>query len=298
MTEQDHEQVQDQNQKSKRTPKQNKTGIIRQKENGLVTLRVLSCTGIFSARQLCTLATVAETFGNGTLVMTARMNAEVPGITLHDTDDAIQALSAGGCTIGSTGTNVRSVTACKGTTCRFGLFDTQALGSSLQELYGSMPMPKKVKIGVTGCPNNCMRVDEQDIGLMGVVRISFSPDICTSCLACTRICRESALTETATGVSFQESACIRCGACLPLCKESALVAEEKGLLLFVGGQGGRHPISSHRFPEIIPEHLSSEVVAVILRYYQETGSVGERLGVLLNRVGAGALWKQIKDVLQ
>ena len=137
----------------KQKPKTNQTGVIRQRENGIITLRVLSCTGVFSARQLHTLATVAETFGNGTLEMTARMNAEVPGIARHEADAAIQALSAAGCTTSSTGACVRSVTACKGTTCRFGLFDTQALGASLQEQWAGTPMPKKVKIGVTGCPN-------------------------------------------------------------------------------------------------------------------------------------------------
>ncbi|MDF9409744.1 MAG: Nitrite reductase (NAD(P)H) [Pelotomaculum sp. PtaB.Bin013] len=63
---------------------------------------------------------------------------------------------------------VHYVKACPGTeTCRFGVKDSLGLGMRLEKLLVGMKMPGKIKIGVSGCPNNCGEGYVRDIGLFG-----------------------------------------------------------------------------------------------------------------------------------
>ena len=65
------------------------------------------------------------------------------------------------------------VVACKGTTCQYGLIDTgRALARAstsklLHRLARRQRLPHKFKIAVGGCPNNCVKPDLNDIGVIG-----------------------------------------------------------------------------------------------------------------------------------
>ena len=60
---------------------------------------------------------------------------------------------------------------CKGTTCVFGLYDTQALAKEIHQRfyveYHDVVLPHKFKIAVGGCPNNCVKPDLNDLGIVG-----------------------------------------------------------------------------------------------------------------------------------
>lgn len=62
---------------------------------------------------------------------------------------------------GGTGAKIRPIVACKGTTCVFGLLDSQGIAKRLHERYfegwGNVALPHKFKIAVGGCPNNCVK---------------------------------------------------------------------------------------------------------------------------------------------
>ena len=66
---------------------------------------------------------------------------------------------------------VRSVKFCPGTTfCKQAKQDSLGLGLKLDEKYHGMPMPSKLKIGVSGCPNSCAEPAIKDIGIMGTAK--------------------------------------------------------------------------------------------------------------------------------
>ncbi|MBQ9740787.1 MAG: (4Fe-4S)-binding protein, partial [Kiritimatiellae bacterium] len=71
------------------------------------------------------------------------------------------------------GPKVRPVTACKGTVCPRGLIDTFAISQKIHERFyvgwRSVILPGKFKIGVGGCPNNCIKPNLNDIGVTGVM---------------------------------------------------------------------------------------------------------------------------------
>ncbi|MFR4430429.1 MAG: hypothetical protein ACLT4D_14210 [Blautia faecis] len=78
---------------------------------------------------------------------------------------------AGGFGNRGTGSKVRPVVSCKGTTCQYGLIDTFGLSEEIHERfyhgYSAVKLPHKFKIAVGGCPNNCVKPDLNDLGIIG-----------------------------------------------------------------------------------------------------------------------------------
>jgi NAD(P)H-nitrite reductase large subunit len=63
---------------------------------------------------------------------------------------------------------VRSIKICPGTThCKRGIQDSVSLGLKIDALYHALPLPNKVKMGVSGCMLSCAEVSVKDIGIMG-----------------------------------------------------------------------------------------------------------------------------------
>lgn len=66
------------------------------------------------------------------------------------------------------GQSVRSIKACPGNShCKRGQQDSLAVGMLLDEEYHGRSTPGKVKMGVSGCPNQCAETNFKDIGLVG-----------------------------------------------------------------------------------------------------------------------------------
>ncbi len=146
-------------------------GFLRNRGTDCFSGRVVSIGGVFSAEQLHVLADCAECFGNGKVIFTSRLSAEIPGIAYEKIPDAEAFLSERGLFFGGTGAKVRPVTACKGTTCVFGIIDTHALARVIHERFyvgmKDVKLPHKFKIGVGGCPNSCMKPSLNDVGIEG-----------------------------------------------------------------------------------------------------------------------------------
>ena len=83
---------------------------------------------------------------------------------------------------------MRPVVSCKGTTCQFGLIDTFALARKIHDRfytgYRQVDLPHKFKIGVGGCPNNCVKPDLNDFGIMGQRLPAWDLSRCKACGTC------------------------------------------------------------------------------------------------------------------
>jgi len=63
---------------------------------------------------------------------------------------------------------VRSIKICPGTThCKRGVQDSVTLGLKIDSRYHALPLPNKVKMGVSGCMLSCAEVSVKDIGILG-----------------------------------------------------------------------------------------------------------------------------------
>ena len=67
--------------------------------------------------------------------MTTRLTLEIQGVPYDNLDAVFAFLEEAGLETGGTGSKVRPVVSCKGTTCQYGLIDTFELSEKLHQLY-------------------------------------------------------------------------------------------------------------------------------------------------------------------
>ena len=160
-----------------------KGGFMRQKQKDCFAMRLKSVGGHFTAAQL-----------KGYVHLTSRQGIEIPYIKLQDIDEVKAALKAGGVEVGVCGPRVRTITACQGAaTCPSGLIDTVKLANEFDKRYGGRELPHKFKFGFTGCHNNCLKAEENDMGIKGGVLPKWSAESCMYCGVCEAVCPEKAI---------------------------------------------------------------------------------------------------------
>jgi len=142
-------------------------GFIRQKDKSHFVIRVKTQVGNVSSEQMTALSEIAHKYGRGYIYLTNRMNIIIPWIAQENLNEAIKLVEKAGLVVGGTGPTVRPIVACVGTICDHGLADTQLLGKLLDEKFFGKKLPAKLKIGIIGCPNDCGKVEINDIGFIG-----------------------------------------------------------------------------------------------------------------------------------
>jgi len=142
-------------------------GVIIQRDKQTYAVAPHIPCGVVKPDTLRKLADVAEKHGAAALKITSAARIAIVGVDEKDVDAIWSELGMSpGFAIGLC---VRSVKACPGTTfCKRGIQDSLALGLKLDEKYHGLELPGKLKIGVSGCPNQCAETCIKDIGLVGI----------------------------------------------------------------------------------------------------------------------------------
>ena len=141
-------------------------GVIIQRDKQTYAVAPHIPCGVVKPETLRKLADVAEKYGAAALKLTSAARIAIVGLKEEDVDNVWIELGmdAGA----AAGLCVRSIKACPGTTfCKRGIQDSLSLGLKLDEKYHGMELPGKLKIGVSGCPNQCAETCIKDIGLVG-----------------------------------------------------------------------------------------------------------------------------------
>ncbi len=267
-------------------------GLMKQKEPDLFSVRLRVVGGRVTAEQLEKLAEVARTYGRGHVHLTTRQGVEVPFVAFHEVENIRADLRAEGLEFGACGPRVRTITACQGRSCSHGLIDSQALAAKIDErVFGRSGLPHKFKIGITGCPNACIKPRENDLGIMGIVRKKFSEDRCDRCSLCVHACPVPGALEIKNDrVVYREDLCVRCGDCVAACPTDAWEKVGAGYAVFVGGKMGKRPRLGDRLPfEIENEDDVLAVIDKTIDWYAGNGTKGERFGVTIDRIGLDKL---------
>ena len=171
-----------------------KGGWMRQKQKNMFALRIHVVGGTLTADQLDGIRKVAEKYGHGYVHLTARQSLEIPWMGIDDIEEIKKDLAEYGVTPSVCGPRVRTTTACQGTlTCPSACIDTQDLAQKIDERYFARELPGKFKFGCTGCQNNCLKTEENDIGVKGATRVEWIEDKCIACGVCVKACRAGAL---------------------------------------------------------------------------------------------------------
>lgn len=147
--------------------KDGEKGVIIQRDKQTYAVAPHIPCGVVPPDTLRKLADVAEKYGAAALKVTSAARIAIVGLKEEDVDNVWSDLGMKpGAAIGLC---VRSVKACPGTTfCKRGIRDSLSLGMKLDEKYHGLELPAKLKIGVSGCPNQCAETCVKDIGLVGL----------------------------------------------------------------------------------------------------------------------------------
>jgi NAD(P)H-nitrite reductase large subunit len=141
-------------------------GAILQRDKETYAIAPHLPCGVAKPEHLRKLADVAEKYNAAALKVTSAARIAIVGIREEDVDSIWEelGLSPGA----AVGVCVRSVKACPGTTfCRLGLQDSLGVGMELDGKYHGMELPGKLKIGVSGCHNECAETCIKDVALVG-----------------------------------------------------------------------------------------------------------------------------------
>ncbi len=267
--------------------------LISQRREGYCVLRIRSVAGDIPARSLKAVAEVAEKFGSGVVHVTSRQGLELPDIRVDDATAAVAELEAAGIKMGVRGPRVRTIMACPGATvCSNGTVETKRLAALLDEKYCALELPGKLKVGISGCRNDCTRATSQDIGIVGSVVPQWNEENCNDCGSCEGACPSGAITRQASGVyTWHEDKCLYCGVCIKVCPTDGWTVKQKGFSLYLGGSMGKKSRMGCRAPFLLESEEAVEVaVGKVLDFYRRHGRRQERLGETLARLGPEVVW--------
>jgi dissimilatory sulfite reductase (desulfoviridin) alpha/beta subunit len=271
-------------------------GFMRQIQKNHFSLRLKVVGGNLTAEQLTVIAGAAKKYGDGHVHLTSRQGVEIPFIKLDDVGRVKQELLDGGVFTGACGPRVRTVTACQGNAvCPSGCIDTYGLAVEISERYFGRELPHKFKFGVTGCRNNCLKAEENDLGVKGGYLVEWDAEACTLCGVCVKACREGAITVAGERLSLNREACTHCGRCVKACPTDAWKGTP-GYLLFFGGTFGNLIAKGKQILPIMQDSAALFRAAdAALDFFDRHAKPGERFRVAIDRAGWDAFGQAMED---
>lgn len=254
--------------------------------------RVITRNGKVSASNLEAVAEASRLFGSGEVTLTSRMSFEVQRIPYSNIEPFCAYLSERGMETGGTGPKVRPIVSCKGTTCQYGLIDTFSLAEKIHERfykgYHSVKLPHKFKIAVGGCPNNCVKPDINDLGIIGQRIPAVDPCKCHNCKICKieQACSIKLARIVDGKIYIDPDRCNHCGRCVGKCPFGAVEAQTTGYRVTVGGRWGKQVARGRALDHICTsedEVLSLAEKCILL--FRDKGEAGERFADTIERLG-------------
>lgn len=273
-----------------------KGGFMRQKQKNHFSLRLAVVGGNLTVENLRKIADVAETYGDGHVHLTSRQSVEIPFIKLEQVDEVKEELAKGDCKPGVCGPRVRTITACQGNQiCPSGNIDSYDIAKKLDERYFARELPHKFKFGVTGCQNNCLKAEENDVGIKGASKVNWNSSACIMCGVCEKACRTDAITIADGKIELNEDKCNYCGRCAKSCPTDAWETQTGYLVSFGGLFGNRIYKGEELLPVITSEENLFRVTDAAIQFFDDNAKPSERFRYTIERVGIDKFKEAIKE---
>lgn len=274
-------------------------GFMLQKQKDTFSMRLRVLGGNISVEQLDTISKVAKKYAQGYVHLTSRQGVEIPFVKLEDIDAIVEELHQGGVELGASGPRVRTVTACQGgRCCPSGCIDAYEIAEELDKRYFGKTLPHKFKFGVTGCPNNCLKAEENDLGVKGGMEVAWNEENCVRCGACVRICRRKAISLVDGKIVFDKDKCHRCGKCARLCPKKAISGKPGFVVSFAGTFGNDVVRGKNILPMIESKDALFRVTDATLEYFEKNAQKGERFVKTLERLGWEDFTNKVRDAYE
>lgn len=274
-------------------------GFIKQRQKDLFTARMRCPGGRIPVKKLKKIAEVAEKYGGEYVHLSFRQSLEIPYVNYKSFNEMIEELKEVDQNIASCGPRVRVPTACSG--CEYnpnGLTDTQKMAHTVNEKFFGYRCNHKFKISFSGCPIDCARTNEMDLGFQGAIFPEWNEDPCTGCTICSSACLEGAITpHPQTGKPiFDVSKCLYCSDCIRACPTGAWQPGKIGHVVRIGGRHGRHPLNGSVIAKFITDEEVPKVIEVVLEWYKKNGEGKGRVRIGEILMEPGKLENLVKEL--
>lgn len=266
-------------------------GFLHNKGTRMFSGRIITENGLLTGEELRVISEAAHLFGNGTVTFTVRLTLEVPGIDFDNIEAFRNYLSKAGLHTGGTGSRVRPIVACKGTTCVYGLYDTQGMAAEIHkrfyEGYYHVVLPHKFKIAVGGCPNNCAKPDLNDVGIVGQSVPKFDLEKCKGCKNCGVFnhCPMNAISFDEGKVLVDRTLCNHCGRCVKQCPFGVTEETKTCFQLYIGGKWGKKIRMGSAVSCLFTKEEILDIIEKTILLFKQEGISGERFGETIDRLG-------------
>ncbi|WP_195990301.1 sulfite reductase subunit C [Clostridium sp. D53t1_180928_C8] len=236
--------------------------------------------GVVKAKYLNNVQEIATKWGDGTFHFGTRQTFDIPGIKYENIPDVnayikdyIKEVEVDECncnmdvtpngypTIGS-----RNTMACIGNVhCVKANINTKTLANKVEKIV--FPSHYHIKIGIAGCPNDCVKAHAQDFGIIGEARMIYNSERCIGCGACVRACAHHStrvLSLNSKGlIDKDDCCCVGCGECVLACPTSAWTRRpERFYRITIGGRTGKQ---TPRMGKTFINYASEDVVLGVFK---------------------------------
>ena len=267
-------------------------GFLQHKGTNKFNGRIITRNGRITTEEADAINRAAKLYGDGHMMFTTRLTVEVSGIDYDDIEAFRAEVGKAGLETGGTGSKVRPVVSCKGTTCQYGLYDTYALSEEIHERffkgYADVALPHKFKIALGGCPNNCVKPNLNDLGIIGARVPGYDPEMCKGCKKCQleAACPVHAAKLTDGKLVIDPKICNDCGRCISKCPFHCNDEGTYGWKVYIGGRWGKSVAHGQPLGKIFTDKQELlEVVEKAILLFRSEGKSGERFADTIQRIG-------------